>query len=402
MDESIREFLAAEVLNDGKTSQRSPTSIHATYILTGTKVSPEQTTSGDHHAKDGDDAYMQSSPYLSSSMPNQDGEPIQETTVTLVRQEDLEKVNRAIQVAYANEDPLQFAGTYGTVQNPNVKRRSARRPQLSSQPPSRPSSASRAIDPKQEKATTGANRHTAPMPKVETGTNEPSLGRVKEAKSARPEEKHPKLNREGSSLAKSFAKSKPKLKREDTDSSAAVSLDREGAEDAMMKDASEEEQEDDLVLHSRADRSGGSGEQVTRAQRQEQLRQMMEDDDEPTEEPAVASQDEESEDNAPEVAEASEPAQTTEVQEPPTVLDNGRRRGRRRVTKKRTVKDDEGYLVTREETGWESFSESEAELSKKTTPASTVSSAAGGGSKKTTGKPGQGSLMSWFGKKRGG
>ena len=40
----------------------------------------------------------------------------------------------------------------------------------------------------------------------------------------------------------------------------------------------------------------------------------------------------------------------------------GRRRGARKVIKKRTMKDEDGYLVTKEVSVWESFSESEPEL----------------------------------------
>ena len=42
-----------------------------------------------------------------------------------------------------------------------------------------------------------------------------------------------------------------------------------------------------------------------------------------------------------------------------------RKRGKRKVMKKKTTKDDEGYLVTKEEAVWESFSESDHEPEKK-------------------------------------
>jgi len=100
--------------------------------------------------------------------------------------------------------------------------------------------------------------------------------------------------------------------------------------------------------------------------------------------------------------------------EPTAVVSGGRRRGRRKVMKKKTIKDDEGYLgsyaltvqakvnantvheVTKEELAWESFSEDEPPLPKEKTPASTASSSAKG--KKPGGKPGQGNIMSFFGK----
>lgn len=101
----------------------------------------------------------------------------------------------------------------------------------------------------------------------------------------------------------------------------------------------------------------------------------------------------------------------------PAAASGGRRRGRRKVMKKKMLKDDEGYLgshpfhdaraspcsrrlmctpVTKEEPAWESFSEDEP-APKESTPASTVSSVTKG--KKATGKPGQGNIMSFFGKR---
>ncbi len=97
------------------------------------------------------------------------------------------------------------------------------------------------------------------------------------------------------------------------------------------------------------------------------------------------------------------------------VASGGRRRGRRKVMKKKTMKDEEGYLGTyllerhifgeslfgtytsdHRGTGWESFSEDEP-VAKEATPSSTVSSNPKG--KKMAGRPGQGNIMSFFGKK---
>ncbi len=65
--------------------------------------------------------------------------------------------------------------------------------------------------------------------------------------------------------------------------------------------------------------------------------------------------------------------------------------------KKKTTKDEEGYLVTKEEPAWESFSEDEPEPHKERAP---MSSAAISKSKKAgDAKPGQGNIMSFFGKK---
>ena len=53
--------------------------------------------------------------------------------------------------------------------------------------------------------------------------------------------------------------------------------------------------------------------------------------------------------------------------------------------------------VTKEEPAWESFSEDETPLQKAKTPISTAPPMAKG--KKPGGKPGQGNIMSFFGKK---
>ena len=87
-----------------------------------------------------------------------------------------------------------------------------------------------------------------------------------------------------------------------------------------------------------------------------------------------------------------------------------RKRGKRKVMKKRTTKDEDGYLVTKEEAAWESFSESDNEPAKKTV--STQKSAFGGttqgsqgssqktaASGKAGAKKGKGDIMSFFGKK---
>ena len=54
--------------------------------------------------------------------------------------------------------------------------------------------------------------------------------------------------------------------------------------------------------------------------------------------------------------------------------------------------------MTKEEPAWESFSEDEPPPQRQKIPASTATSSTGKG-KKTGGKPGQGNIMSFFGKK---
>jgi DNA polymerase delta subunit 3 len=70
-----------------------------------------------------------------------------------------------------------------------------------------------------------------------------------------------------------------------------------------------------------------------------------------------------------------------------------KRRGRRRVMKKKTYTDEEGYLVTKEEAEWESFSEDEPQAKKAKPQPLPIA-----GKKKAPAK-GQGNIMSFFGKK---
>ena len=70
---------------------KKPNSIHATYLISGTKQSDEGTASANGHI--GEDVSMRSSPFM-SSMPEQeqeeDEQPVRKTTLSLVREEELE------------------------------------------------------------------------------------------------------------------------------------------------------------------------------------------------------------------------------------------------------------------------------------------------------------------------
>jgi len=89
-----------------------------------------------------------------------------------------------------------------------------------------------------------------------------------------------------------------------------------------------------------------------------------------------------------------------EDKEPQVTIANGRRRGRRRVMKKKTTKDAEGYLVTKEEMAWESFSESDKEpAQKKAKPVEKPTEKPGAKKGAAGGKKGQGNIMSFFAKK---
>lgn len=74
-----------------KQNLKKPGTIHATYLLSGTKR-PEDLITLNEPKKDGEDEYMQSSPFMSSSMPlavDSTGESSL-LSITLVKEEDLE------------------------------------------------------------------------------------------------------------------------------------------------------------------------------------------------------------------------------------------------------------------------------------------------------------------------
>ncbi|KAL4761059.1 uncharacterized protein BDW70DRAFT_54612 [Aspergillus foveolatus] len=404
----VHSTLAKQMLYEFYLNENSkkPSSVHATYVLTGVPkpVEPVRNEATANGNGDNEDDIMPSSPYISSSLPNQENESDQVpvSAVLLAREEDLEDakstfesissiyiyslqptilqdlnvltdVSREMLVNHAQEDPLEYGKQWGMIQNTNVKRRTGARP-----PPPPPSSTVPAKRPVQSEP-------LQPR-KAETKNGEPPkpLQRQNSASSAKTNEKAPPAKKEKSSLFSSFAKAKPKLKKENSATPAAESTATSGAEDAVLDDASEDEQED-LFPESR--KEGPSETRESRKEREERLRKMMEDDDE----------DEE-------MLDATEPPTKSEtIDKPPPVQEDlkveatvkgGRRRGRRQVMKKAVKKDSEGYLVTVEEPSWESFSEDEpAPPPPKKKPG--VSAPKG----KPGAKAGQGNIMSFFGKK---
>jgi len=78
---------------------KKPGTIHATYLLSGTKA--EERAAPTNGAKDGEDEYMQSSPFMSSSMPQPEDTGSSSTlTITLVREEDLDSASSLSQFSH--------------------------------------------------------------------------------------------------------------------------------------------------------------------------------------------------------------------------------------------------------------------------------------------------------------
>ncbi|EER42074.1 DUF1237 domain-containing protein [Histoplasma capsulatum H143] len=161
-----------------------------------------------------------------------------------------------------------------------------------------------------------------------------------------------------------------------------VKAEHSGPEDVVLDDASEEERED-LFLDTGTRRSNSKRE--SRKEREEKLRKMMEDvpEDVPELPPA----------RAPERTDTSQSEEVPKAESKEEAsAPKGRRRGRRQVMKKTTIKDAEGYLVTKEEPVWESFSEDEAPPPVKRKPAVSVNSKPTS-SNKGSQKTGQGNII---------
>lgn len=94
IDRMLYEFHRAQ-------NARKPGSLHATYLVTGIPKLEESQSNG--HKLDGEDTLMQDDSFMSSSMPEQEEERevVPVTSITLIREEDLDR-NASI-VAKARE-----------------------------------------------------------------------------------------------------------------------------------------------------------------------------------------------------------------------------------------------------------------------------------------------------------
>ncbi|PYI04329.1 hypothetical protein BO78DRAFT_449936 [Aspergillus sclerotiicarbonarius CBS 121057] len=410
----VHSTLAKQMLYDfhHNENNKKPNSVNATYIITGVQKTPELTSAANEAQDSFDDSngIPPSSPYVNSSMPNQDAvtDEIAISSVLLVREEDLEDAKSTFQsiasihvysiqptvlqdlnvltdVAtemvsnHGQEDPLEYGKSWGMIQGNNVRRRTGGRPPVPAAAPAPPKTIIPAKRPiKSEEPIQPKTEPEEKAPEVEEATK-----REEAPASSKPTEKTAPPKQKGS-IFSSFAKAKPKQKKEEsaTPASAVESAEPSGAEDGDASDEDEEPEE----LFPDSGKSAPAGTRESRKEREEKLRKMMEEEDEDEEMPDAAPSPEESKPiDEP-------PPKQAELKEEITVR-GGRRRGRRQVMKKKTVKDEEGYLVTVEEPSWESFSEDEPAPPPKKKPA--VSAPKG----KPAAKPGQGNIMSFFSKK---
>lgn len=227
---------------------KKPGSVHATYIISGTPRPPAPPNGFHNH--DGDDTVMQSSPPV-SSLPDadhtQETETISKRTIMIVKEEHLEKAKARLEdissifvyslepsslanlnvlsdctremfETHAREDPLEAWKQYGVIQNPNTRRRTGKRPTAVEMPTSQPPKLA------QKPAATPKLKDGKPQPKAEAAGPGIAAGTtarnaagayaapVSDLKTHKPAA--PSFKREKSDIFSSFAKAKPKEKRD--------------------------------------------------------------------------------------------------------------------------------------------------------------------------------------------
>ncbi|OAG10063.1 uncharacterized protein CC84DRAFT_1138243 [Paraphaeosphaeria sporulosa] len=403
--------IAKQMLYDfhAEQTKKQPKSVHATYLLTGKERSSEH-SNGDI-AHNGDDTAMRSSPFM-SSLPepeNTPESPVPTTSVVLVREEELEKTksgfeeitsihiyslepgpienlnllavcNQEIARSHASGDPLERWRDYGSIQNPYIKRRTTKYAPAMAKPTTKATvKATAAVSAPNEGSKQGpavAARKESTPEESKSGRSTPQPGPTASLKRS-DSKTMTKKDASVGNLFKSFAKAKPKAKEAE-----------KPIEEDAMQGMSEDEGDADDEPAVKFDEEKAAAARKAREEREQKLQEMMEADgtsvldmpDAPTEE--TDSQDAPIDKETP-----NQPAES----EATVTVQGGRRRGKRRVMKKKKVKDEDGYLVTKEEAVWESFSEDEPEPKKaKPTPKPTVAKG-----KKNGGK-GQGSIASFF------
>ncbi|KAL8666343.1 MAG: hypothetical protein Q9202_001614 [Teloschistes flavicans] len=382
-----------------KQNSKKSGSIHAVYLVSGFVAAAPPAASTQLEQGDGEDVSMQSSPFMSSSMPQkeEDDELLTARTVALCRQEDLEGA-QAIPI-YIPTGPRPLPTDSAAALNGGSAKVKSANPPMKKKSPSI-----------QNQEGTGIQRRTSSQ--VESKPKEPAAKQsTREGKDVG---KTPSLKREQSDLFKSFSKTQAKVSRKSTDSSAGASPAPQSEDFAPSRE------------------QAAKPSRPTRSEREDQLRKMMDDEgniklsaasrratteEDPDGKPEETKEIESSHENQKSSGTMIEGKQGEAEQEKPATVSGGRRRGRRKVMKKKTLRDEEGYLgwffplicgprslrsliesaVTKEEPAWESFSEDEPPP-KGTTLTSTPSSISTKG-QKTTAKKGQGNLMSFFGKK---
>ncbi|KAI0844395.1 DNA polymerase subunit Cdc27 [Daldinia vernicosa] len=388
-------------------NDKRPGSLHATYLVYGTKKATVKVEESDGDVKmtDSQDAEEMHVP-LSDEVPTY--------TLSIVKEEQLQDLlaeydevtsihiyslaphplkdlqlladtaRQVLELSTAGDVPAS-SKVFGSIANPNVRRRERRGPA----PKPITSTPTLKAAPKAE-----SNQETEPTdikeePKVAPQAN--VKGSTSATTATKKSAAAASLKRQSSSgIGQMFAKAAAKPKK--PAAKAAASAAEEDQKMALSDDG-----EDDVVPMPEVKQESESARQL-RKNRQAELRRMMDESEEEEEEKAESPAEEPMEEDEEEPSPEPEP----KAEEPAEVVSStgdGKRRGRRRVTRKKQVMDDKGYLVTIQEQGWESFSEDEAPPPPKQKP-QPVKAEPAAKPKKAAGKgQGQGNIMSFFSKK---
>ncbi|RYO75185.1 hypothetical protein DL766_007094 [Monosporascus sp. MC13-8B] len=338
-------------------NDKKPGSLHATYLVYGTLRKVDR--------RDGDVEMTDSQTSEDDHIPFSDEVPTQ--TLSLVKEEQLQGKRER-----RGPGPKPVASS--PVSTPNIESKS---------------------QVKQETKPASPSMSAKEEPKAAQSVNKKEPAASSTAKKT---PAAPSLKRQGSSgigqmFAKAASKAKKPVATATPTGSKTSSTAASGAEDEPSM-ALSDDGEDDTEPTPDVKQEDSSARR-TRRDRQAELRRMMEESDEEETESKPHSPAEE-----PVEEEPRAPVLEPKVEEPTEVISSsgdGRRRGRRRVMHKKQIMDDQGYLVTIQEPGWESFSEEEAPPTQKPKPAKTTQPAAK--SKKPAAKGSQGNIMSFFGKK---
>ncbi|KAF7560234.1 hypothetical protein G7046_g3904 [Stylonectria norvegica] len=408
-------------------------SVYATYLIYGTKTSTNSQADGDVE--------------MASSMPEHGtfSDEVPTMTLTLTREENLNDVlatyqevtsihvyslaphpqkdltplsdiNNQVSEYTSKEETSAAAKKYGTITNPQSRLRSRKgRPQVAASAPSKAVKQENAA-PKRPVAETLKQEPTAQKPSpapskpIKQALTQPSSKDSTPTSSNNSKKPVPSLKRGVSgSLMSSFAKAKPPKTKAATKAEHDVP--------AALSDDGEADDDDDVVP---AQKPAVDAEAIrkSRKEREDELRRMMEEDDDDEDGASETKDDEPADEEMEEAPEPESEPEPKKEDEPPAEVvassGDGRRRGKRRVMKKNRILDDQGYMVTIQEPGWESFSEDEAPPpAKKQTPAPIASSTAakpkksaakasqakGSQAKGSQAKGSQGNIMSFFSKK---
>ncbi|KAI0022499.1 hypothetical protein F4780DRAFT_176439 [Xylariomycetidae sp. FL0641] len=401
---------------------KRPSTLHATYLVYGTKKTEGKQQDGDVEMTDSQTSEDFHVPY-SDAVPT--------NTLSLVREEDLQHIlaqfvevtsihvyslaphplkdlqllaDTARQVMEIS--PLDSASAsdkvFGGIANPHVRRRERR----GGAKPAAASAAAPKPDPKpQVKPEVKAEIKPTADEAVKEESKAPTQASSKTSSTSGPAKKPAPastLKRQGSSgIGQMFAKAaakpkKPATKAADSGANSAAASGAEDAPPAAMSD----DGEDDTVPAEEVKKEDSGAARQARKEREERLRQMMDESDEEEPEKAESPVEEPMEEDTAPAEPEPESESMPKADEPAEVVSStggGRRRGRRRVTRKKQIMDEQGYLVTIQEPGWESFSEDEAPPPKP--KAQPVKSEPAAKPKKPAGKGGQGNIMSFFSKK---